>query len=188
MFLSTRFSDALLYATHLHADQTRKGSDIPYISHLMAVCALVLEHGGDEDQAVAALLHDAAEDQGGEATLANIQSRFGARVARMVAELSDTFETPKPPWRKRKEAYLAHLLHVPPDTRLVSLADKVHNARSILADHAQIGADIWARFTQGREGTLWYYRSLTDVFLKIYPGYLASELDRVVTALEKMES
>jgi (p)ppGpp synthase/HD superfamily hydrolase len=187
MPLTSRFTDALIYATHLHANQTRKGSGIPYISHLLAVCALVLEHGGDEDQSIAALLHDAAEDQGGHETLADVQARFGERVARMVAELSDTFETPKPPWRARKEAYLSHLLRAPADTLLVSLADKVHNARTILADYQQVGNDIWKRFKQGQEETVWYYRSLADIFQQIYPGYLTSELNRVVTAMEQLE-
>lgn len=185
MSLSPRFSDALTYANRIHADQTRKGSGVPYISHLLAVCALVMEHGGDEDQAIAALLHDAAEDQGGYETLSDIRARFGERVARMVGELSDTFETPKPPWRTRKETYLAHLPHAPADTLLVSLADKVHNARTILADHAQIGEEIWGRFTQGRDGTLWYYRALAEVFQEINPGYLAGELNRIVTELEQ---
>lgn len=186
MQLSPRFSDALTYAATLHANQTRKGSGIPYLSHLLAVCALVMENGGDEDQAIAALLHDAAEDQGGYATLTEIRTRYGDRVARMVGELSDTLETPKPPWRTRKETYLAHLCHTPADTLLVSLADKVHNARSILADHAQIGNEIWNRFSQSRDGTLWYYRSLADTFQEIYPGYLTGELNRIVTSLEQL--
>jgi len=187
MSLSPHFTEALLYATRLHAAQTRKGSGIPYISHLLAVCALVMEHGGDEDQAIAALLHDAAEDQGGHETLDDIRTRFGERVARLVADLSDTFETPKPPWRARKEAYLAHLPHLPPETLLVSLADKVHNTRTILADHSSIGEEIWKRFKQGRDETLWYYRSLADLFLQISPGFLADELDRVVSELGDLE-
>lgn len=186
MTLSQRFSEALTYAARLHADQTRKGSGVPYISHLLAVCALVLENGGDEDQAIAALLHDAAEDQGGYATIADIRTRFGARVARMVAELSDTFETPKPPWRKRKQDYLAHLPSAPAETWLVSLADKVHNARTILADYHDMGPEIWHRFNQGREGTLWYYRTLADLFLQMTSGFLADELDRVVRELEQL--
>ncbi|GAB4579917.1 MAG: HD domain-containing protein [Anaerolineales bacterium] len=187
IYLTPRFSDALTYTFLIHAEQTRKGSSIPYISHLLAVCALVMEHGGDEDQAIAALLHDAAEDQGGHTTLNDIRTRFGERVARIVEDLSDTLESPKPPWRVRKESYLAHLPHAPADTLLVSLADKVHNARTILADYHQIGAEIWRRFAQGRAGTLWYYRSLADVFLHVYPGYLASELNRIVGELERFE-
>lgn len=185
MALSERFLDALIYATRLHAGQARKGSGIPYISHLLAVCALVLEHGGDEEQAIAALLHDAAEDQGGEPTLENIRDRFGERVARLVSDLSDTFESPKPPWRERKQAYLAHLPLADPDSWLISLADKVHNARTILADYDRVGAKIWGRFTERRSGTLWYYRSLVEAFRQISSGFLVEELDRVVTLLEQ---
>jgi (p)ppGpp synthase/HD superfamily hydrolase len=188
MQLSSQFNTAILYAIELHINQTRKGSGVPYISHLLAVCALVMEHGGDEDQAIAALLHDAAEDQGGEQTLTDIRTQFGERAAQMVADLSDTLETPKPPWRVRKETYLAHLPHTSTDSLLISLADKVHNARSILADHAQVGEKIWERFKQGRGETLWYYRSLADIFQKIYPGYLASELDRVVSEMEQLDA
>lgn len=184
MKLSHRFTKALEYATHIHASQTRKGTGVPYISHLLAVCSLVLEHGGDEGQSIAALLHDAAEDQGGEATLQEIREMFGVRVARLVSDLSDTFETPKPPWHTRKETYLAHLPHADPDAWLISLADKVHNARSILADHAIIGGKIWERFSQSKDSTLWYYRSLADTFQILYPGYLSEELNRVVTTLE----
>ena len=187
MAYSHRFEEALLYATRLHANQVRKGSGIPYISHLLAVCALVMEHGGDEDQAIAALLHDAAEDQGGHKTLNDIRTRFGDRVAHFVVDLSDTFETPKPPWRARKEAYLAHLPNAAPDSLLISLADKVHNARSILADHAIIGEQIWTRFNHGRDGTLWYYRSLVGIFQQCYLGYLTGELNRIVTELERLE-
>lgn len=187
MSLSPRFSDALTYANRIHADQTRKGSGVPYISHLLAVCALVMEHGGDEDQAIAALLHDAAEDQGGYETLSDIRARFGERVARMVGELSDTFETPKPPWRTRKETYLAHLPHAPADTLLVSLADKVHNARTILADYHQVGPEIWSRFNQGREGTVWYYQSLVKVFQQISPSFLTQELSRVVAEMASLD-
>lgn len=187
MAYSHRFEEALLYATRLHANQARKGTGIPYISHLIAVCALVIEHGGDEDQAIAALLHDSAEDQGGHKTLNDIRARFGERVARLVADLSDTFETPKPPWRARKEAYLAHLPNASPDSWLISLADKVHNARTILADHYVIGEAIWTRFNHGREGTLWYYRALVGIFQQVHPGYLTEELDRVVNELEKLE-
>ncbi|NJN44338.1 MAG: HD domain-containing protein [Anaerolineae bacterium] len=186
MSFSPRFTDALVYTAEIHKDQIRKGSGIPYISHLLAVCALVIEHGGDEDQAIAALLHDAAEDQGGYETLTEIRARFGDRVARLVEELSDSFETPKPAWRARKETYLLHLPLAGRDSWLISLADKVHNARTILADHALIGEEIWDRFRQGRAGAVWYYRSLVTLFLKLNPGYLSQELDRVVTEMEKI--
>jgi (p)ppGpp synthase/HD superfamily hydrolase len=186
MAFSFRFTEALIYATEIHSGQYRKSSGIPYISHLLAVCALVIENGGDEDQAIAALLHDAAEDQGGEATLEDIHMRFGDRVAKLVADLSDTFEMPKPPWQARKEAYLTHLPNADPDSWLISLADKVHNVSTILVDYHRIGVDIWNRFKNGRAGTLWYYRSLADIFLNLSPGYLANEFDRIVSELEKL--
>jgi GTP pyrophosphokinase len=149
----------------------------------MAVTALVLENGGDEDLAVAALLHDAVEDQGGYATQEEIRRRFGERVAVVVASLSDTFTHPKPPWRERKEAYLAHLRTASQDVLLVSLADKLHNARSILFDLKKNGPAVWERFKGGKEGSLWYYRSLVTIFNEIMPGPLTEELGRVVSEL-----
>ena len=133
--MSDRFNRALSLASSLHASQARKGGEVPYIAHLLAVCALVLEAGGDEDLAIAALLHDAVEDQGGESTLLIIRQRFGDRVADVVNGCTDTDETPKPPWKQRKQDYLDHLRGAPDDVRLVSAADKVHNARSILFDY-----------------------------------------------------
>ena len=158
---SDRFDEALAYASRLHRDQRRKGTDIPYISHLMSVAALVLEHGGDEDQAIAALLHDAVEDQGGEPILEEIRLRYGDGVAKIVADCSDAWEEPKPPWRERKEAYLAKLPEKDAASLLVSLADKTHNARAILNDLRQIGDDIWDRFNGGKDGTIWYYEALS---------------------------
>lgn len=162
--LADRFEKALAYAARLHARQVRKGSDVPYISHLLAVAALVIEDGGDEDQAIAALLHDAVEDQGGYKTLEEIRHMFGARVANLVEALTDAFTNPKPPWRDRKEQYLVHLRHASPEVRRISLADKLHNARSILRDLRFNGDATWERFNGGKEGTLWYYRTLLDVF------------------------
>ncbi|HXK34176.1 MAG TPA: HD domain-containing protein [Dehalococcoidia bacterium] len=163
--LTKRFDDAFAYAAELHREQKRKGTDIPYVSHLLSVAALVLEHGGDEDEAIAALLHDAAEDQGGQEALNQIRQRFGPAVADIVAACSDTFETPKPPWTERKEAYIAHVRAASPSTRLVSAADKLHNARTILADLRTHGPDVWRRFTVGDpEQILWYYESLLDAF------------------------
>ncbi len=185
MFTS-RFEDALVYAAQLHATQVRKQTDIPYISHLLAVTSLVIENGGGEDEAIAALLHDAVEDQGGAQTRAEIARRFGERVAEMVSQLSDTDATPKPPWRARKEAYLAHLPHAPEAVRLISAADKLHNARTILADYRQNGEPIWRRFRGGKDGTLWYYRSLVEIFTGCGPSPLAAELARTVTELERL--
>lgn len=183
MIPTDRFDDALVYASRLHRNQRRKGTDIPYVAHLLAVAALVIEHGGDEDQAIAALLHDAAEDQGGAATLAEIEARFGSAVARIVGDCTDSWCEPKPPWRARKQAYLEKLAAKPEASLLVSLADKTHNARAILADRRQVGEAIWDRFTGGRDGTLWYYRSLAHCFGTVLPGPLADELQRTVAAL-----
>ena len=178
--LTKRFDDALAYASAIHRKQKRKGTDIPYVSHLLAVASLALEHGADEDQAIAALLHDAAEDQGGDDRLADIRTRFGERVANIVADCTDSWEEPKPDWRPRKEAYLAALPHKAPDSLLVSLADKTHNARAIVADLRIHGDDLWGRFTGGHEGSLWYYQALAQAFSAALPGHLADELRRTV--------
>jgi (p)ppGpp synthase/HD superfamily hydrolase len=147
--LSDRFTQALILATELHATQVRKGTTIPYISHLMGVSSLVLEHGGDEDEAISALLHDAVEDRGGAATLERIRGQFGDRVAAIVEGCTDTQQTPKPPWKERKEAYLKHLHHASTSVCLVSAADKLHNARAILTDLHTYGNALWARFSGG---------------------------------------
>jgi (p)ppGpp synthase/HD superfamily hydrolase len=186
--LSERFLEAFSYAARLHARQTRKGTSIPYIAHLLGVTALVLEDGGSEDEAIAALLHDAVEDQGGRTILEEIRGRFGEEVAVIVAGLTDAYETPKPPWQERKEGYLQHLQHAPPAIMRVSLADKVHNARSLLASLEEEGPQIWQRFRGGLDGTLWYYRSLAEIFQKKAPGYLSAELLRLVEALENHKS
>jgi (p)ppGpp synthase/HD superfamily hydrolase len=178
--LSTRFDDALVFAADLHRTQVRKGTDIPYLSHLMAVAALVLEHGGDEEQGIAGLLHDAAEDQGGVKTLDEIRLRFGEGVARVVADCTDSWVEPKPPWRARKEAYIAALPHKDRRSLLVSLADKAHNAKAILYDLRRVGAALWPRFSGGRDGTLWYYEALAATFRSALPGLLADELGETV--------
>lgn len=181
-----RFREALLYAAQLHATQVRKGSGTPYVAHLLAVAAIVLEHGGDEDEAIAALLHDAIEDQGGDATRREISRRFGPRVTRIVDECTDTDIEPKPPWRARKEAYLAHLPQASASARLVSAADKLHNARSILADYRQLGDAVWQRFKGGRDGTLWYYLELVRIFQEAGRSPLSEELARVVAELQRL--
>ena len=186
MFLTERFEDALLYATRLHARQARKGSGVPYVAHLLGAASIALEHGADEDEAVAALLHDAVEDQGGAATLEEIRRRFGPRVASIVEGCTDADVTPKPPWRERKERYLAHLATAPPSVRLVSASDKLHNARSVLADYRAHGESLWSRFTGGREGTLWYYRALVEAFRAAGTTPLVEELARVVDELERL--
>ena len=186
MSLSTRFEEALILATRLHAGQVRKGTTIPYIAHLLGVTSIVLEHGGDEDEAIAALLHDAAEDQGGQAILEDIRARFGDGVAEIVAGCTDAWTDPKPPWRERKQAYVAALRRASASVRLVSSADKLHNARAILGDYRALGEAVWERFTGGREGTLWYYRALVEVLQATGPSALADELERVVSELERL--
>lgn len=185
--LTENFVDALGYAAELHSRQTRKGGDTPYVGHLLSVAGLVIEAGGTEAQVIAALLHDAAEDQGGEEVLTAIRARFGEDVAGIVAACSDTFETPKPPWRERKEAYLRHLAWGQPDAQLVSLADKVDNARAILRDFRQHGDALWERFNvHDPEEHLWYYRSLHQVFQPRLQTWLVDELGRVVGQLEQL--
>jgi (p)ppGpp synthase/HD superfamily hydrolase len=184
--LSARFDDALVLAHHLHAGQTRKGTSIPYISHLLAVTAIVIENDGTEDEAIAALLHDAIEDAGGDAVRSVIHERFGDEVLAIVEGLTDTDQTPKPPWRARKEAYLAHLCEASASVLLVSLADKIHNAGSVLRDLRNNGDSVWARFTGGKEGTLWYYRALTDTFKTLETSPLVAQLDRIVSELEQL--
>ena len=159
--LGEKFSAALAYAVELHATQARKGGRIPYIGHLLGVASLVIEDGGSEDEIIAALLHDGPEDAGGEPVLREIGRRFGSEVERIVEACSDTFETPKPPWQARKQAYIDHLRGEEIDEKVlrVSLADKVHNARAIAADYRWIGEDIWARFRGGRDGHALVLRS-----------------------------
>lgn len=185
--LTHRFVQAMQYTFHLHARQTRKGTTIPYIAHLLGVTALVLEDGGNEDEAIAALLHDAVEDQGGWETLGQIRLRFGEQVAEIVEGCTDAFETPKPPWRQRKEDYINHLKTATPATRRVSLADKLHNARSILANLRTDGESTWRRFNGGREGTLWYYRTLLEVFQQVERSPMVAELERVVAEIERID-
>jgi (p)ppGpp synthase/HD superfamily hydrolase len=179
--LSRTFDNALVYAADLHRNQWRKGSGIPYIAHLMSVSSRVLSAGGTEIQAIGGLLHDAAEDQGGQATLEIIRKRFGPEVAQIVADCTDAWEVPKPEWRRRKEIYLASLPTKAKDSLLVSLADKLDNAEAILGDYRQIGDEIWDRFTGSRDGTIWYYRALSEIFNRYLPGPLACELERVVS-------
>lgn len=184
--LSNRFEKALILAYQLHKDQKRKDTDIPYIAHLLAVASLVLEAGGGEDEAIAALLHDAAEDQGGKKTLDIIRDEFGEHVAQIVEGCSDSFGFPKPPWNKRKEAYLDHLLQADPGTRLVSLADKLHNCRDILLTYRMIGDSIWDRFKGKKEGTMWYYRELDHIFTQTGTDSLTLEFHRVFTELTSL--
>jgi (p)ppGpp synthase/HD superfamily hydrolase len=182
--LGPRFRRAFLFAAEKHAGQARKASTIPYIAHLMGVASLVLEAGGDENLAIAALLHDVVEDCGGAPMLKEVHRRFGARVAKIVDGCTDADTYPKPPWRERKEAYIRRLKKEDSGTRLVSAADKLNNVRSILSDYRAIGEAVWERFNGGREGTLWYYRTLRDEFLRGKINRITRDFDLAVRDLE----
>jgi (p)ppGpp synthase/HD superfamily hydrolase len=184
--LGGRFQDALIYATQLHCKQARKGSEIPYVSHLLSAAALIIEDRGDEDEVIAALLHDAVEDQGGASRLAEIRQRFGEQVAEIVDGCSDTYECPKPPWRERKERHLEHLRIASHSVRRVVLADTLHNARATLADLRMGGSAVWSRFSVGREETIWYYNAKLAVFEARNPGWMTEELRASVGELERL--
>ena len=164
MFLTLKFSKAVHYAAEVHKTQKRKGTDIPYIAHLLAVASIALEYGANEDEAIAALLHDAPEDAGGQDRLEEIRQQFGDIVADIVQDCSDTFDIPKPPWKKRKKEYIYSIKGKSSSSRLVSAADKLHNARSILLDYRTIGDALWPRFATGKVDVLWYYRSLVTAY------------------------
>jgi (p)ppGpp synthase/HD superfamily hydrolase len=186
LVLTARFHRALVYAARVHARQFRKGTTRPYIGHLLGVTSIVLTHGGDEDEAIAALLHDAVEDQGGKPRLREIRRKFGARVARIVEGCTDSDVEPKPPWLERKREYLRHLRHADSSVRLVSAADKVYNARETLEDFRSHRDALWKRFKGGRQGTLWYYREVGKTLRRKGPKQLAEELDRVVKELARV--
>lgn len=185
-----RFHDALAFAVQLHGADIRKGTMIPYVAHLFSVCSLVQVDGGSEDEAIAALLHDALEDHPKEASREVIAQRFGHDVLAIVEACTDTpagYEGgAKPPWRDRKTAYLEHVRTSGRKPTRVALADKLDNARSILMDHRQIGDQLWSRFNSGKEDQLWYYRSLVSAFREAgAAGFLIDELEDVVTQLER---
>lgn len=185
--LTERFEQALVYATRLHAAQIRKVTGVPYISHLLSVTALVLEDGGDEDEAIAALLHDAVEDQGGAATRAEILMLFGEQIVAIVDGCTESDTLPKPPWKERKQRYLEQLHQGTPAIRRVALADKLHNARSLLLDYRQRGEAIWSVFGAGREGILWFYHSLMSLYRHTDSSPMVEELTRVIDELEQLE-
>jgi (p)ppGpp synthase/HD superfamily hydrolase len=184
--MSPQFADAFAWANHLHARQTRKGSSIPYISHLMIVSATVIEHGGSEDQAIAALLHDAAEDQGGMPRLDQIRRRFGDAVADIVDVCTDTFDDPKPAWRPRKEAYLKRLRNATTGARLVAAADKLHNFSTTRDDLRREGDAAWAKFNAPKEGQLWYFRGCVDALSAQGVTPLVAKLAAVVAEIEEL--
>jgi (p)ppGpp synthase/HD superfamily hydrolase len=183
---SPRFLKALEYAARLHGRQIRKKTDRPYIGHLLNVTSIVIEYGGDEEMAVAALLHDAVEDQGGLLRLRDIRKKFGQRVAHIVDGCTDSYTEPKPPWLERKRAYVARVANEPPETRLVSAADKLSNVRETVHDLREQGNDVFARFAGKKQGTLWYYRALVEEFRKAGATPLVEELARCVDELESL--
>jgi (p)ppGpp synthase/HD superfamily hydrolase len=183
--LGPRLQRAFRYAAEKHDGQTRKQSAVPYLSHLMAVASLVLEAGGDEDMAIAALLHDVVEDCGGMPRLREIRKQFGPRVAKIVEGCTDSFGEPKPEWMQRKKDYLREVKHADAETRLVSASDKLHNVRTILADYRLHGEDIWKRFSGRKEGTLWYYRALSDEYQQRGSNRITGELEIAVAQLER---
>jgi (p)ppGpp synthase/HD superfamily hydrolase len=185
MRLTERFAYACVYAAEVHAAQVRKGTGIPYVSHVLEVASLVIAHQGTEDEAIAALLHDAPEDAGGLDRLEDIRSRFGSTIAAIVDGCTDTYQSPKPPWRARKEAYLERIPGLSDSALLVSVADKVCNVRAVIDDYAVIGEALWERFAGGRD-TLWYYRAAADAFLQTERTPLVDKLDRLVRQLERL--
>lgn len=185
MQLGQRFADALRLANELHSGQTRKASRVPYVSHVLAVTATVLEFGGDEDTAIAALLHDAVEDCGGLATLDMIRAQFGEAVADLVLGCSDATETPKPAWHDRKRRYLDHLPSAPPEVLLISAADKLHNLNSLLREERRHGSELWGFFRAGRDGTLWYFEQLLNIFRQTaVPEALVDQLEQAFRELD----
>ena len=183
--LSARFGDAFKYAHEIHAAQTRKGSASPYIGHLMGVASIVLDDGGNEDEAIGALLHDAAEDHGGRKRLEDIRARFGDAVARIVEDCTDSWETPKPPWADRKREYVDRARALPPGSLRVAAADKVHNAYAILRDLRNVGDEVWTRFNAPADDVLAYYEGLVRSMREAGGGRLVEELDRIVKGIQR---
>ena len=186
--LTDQIAKAMVYAERKHHTQVRKGGDIPYVGHLLSVASLVINDNGSEAQAIAALLHDAVEDQGGPETLQEIREEFGEGVARIVEECSDTDEEPKPPWLERKQAYINHLGAVGEDTLLVSVADKLDNARSMLRDYHEHGPALWQRFNRKNPlDHLWYFGGLLDAYrARGLNSWMVDELARVVDELKTL--
>lgn len=179
---SERLDRALAFAAAEFRHRVRKGSGIPYLTHLLGVMVIVAEHGGDEDQMIAALLHDYLEDIEG-SSVEVLEQQFGERVAGFVVALSDTTVRPKPPWEERKRRYIEHLGAELPDLKLVSAADKLHNARSLLREHATVGDSIWDRFNATCDQTLWYYREVVRALGQGWQHPVLDELAGVVRAL-----
>ena len=183
--LTARFDEAFRYAHEAHGDHTRKGTGAPYIGHLMGVTSIVLDDGGDEDEAIGTLLHDAAEDAGGRERVEDIRPRFGDKVAGIVEDCTDSWETPKRPWAERKQAYVQHARHLAPPSLRVSAADKVHNTYNILRDLRNHGDIVWTRFNAGPDDVMAYYSGLVRAYRESGGGHLVDELERIVKGIER---
>lgn len=186
--LTEKFELALVYATRLHAHQVRKVDGTPYIAHLLSVAALVIEAGGNEAEAIAALLHDSLEDQGGEQTQAEIRQQFGEEVLDIIKGCTESEEIPKPPWMERKQRYLHQLQTASPSVRLVSLADKLHNARSLLASLHKYGEEAWTYFKAGKASKIWFYQALLSIYRTTNQPWMVEELERVLLEIERFRS
>lgn len=181
---SHRLDEAVAFALDSFRTRVRKGTQIPYATHLLQVMVTVAEHGGDEDQCIAAVLHDWLEDIEGASTT-ELSARYGPRVARLVDALSDSTTHPKPPWRDRKERHLEHLRVADPEVKLISAADKLHNCQCIRRDLARIGPSVWDRFNAGRSGTLWYYSAVAEALADGWPHPLVHQLADEVARLHE---
>jgi (p)ppGpp synthase/HD superfamily hydrolase len=197
MALGERFDAALALAHRVHRRQKRKGTSIPYIAHVLGVTALVLEHGGNEDEAIAAVLHDVLEDVAEfgagltvDALSREIEARFGSTALRLVEYMTDTVAHPKPNWPERKALHLRALSQAPPSALLIAAADKLHNVRSLIRDYRSAGEALWERFNPeaGRDRTIAYYRAALELFKARLPGALTDDLEREVIALEELVS
>ncbi|HTM26784.1 MAG TPA: HD domain-containing protein [Vicinamibacterales bacterium] len=183
--LTRRYDDAVAYAHGLHAAQTRKVTGAPYLGHLLGVSSIVIDDGGTEDEAIAALLHDAAEDQGGRDRLEEIRRKFGDAVAKVVEDCTDSWTTPKPPWPERKRKYIDHARTLGPSSLRVSAGDKVHNAYAILRGLRIGGEKVWDAFNAGPDDVLAYYQGLVRSYREAGGGHLVEELDRIVRGIER---
>jgi (p)ppGpp synthase/HD superfamily hydrolase len=183
--LTSRFDEAFRYAHAVHGEQVRKGNHTPYIGHLMSVASIVLDDGGSEDEAIGALLHDAAEDHGGRTRLEEIRARFGEAVAKIVEDCTDSWDTPKRPWVDRKRDYVKHAHTLGPSSLRVSAADKVHNSYAILRDLRNAGEKVWTRFNAPADDVVAYYESLVRAFRAAGGGPLVAELERIVKGIQR---
>jgi GTP pyrophosphokinase len=183
--LTPRFDEAFRYAHEVHGDQTKKRTAVPYLAHLMGVASLVLDEGGNEDDAIAALLHDAAEDHGGRERLEDIRSRFGDAVAKIVEDCTDSWSTPREPWVARKQKYVEHARTLSPSSLRVSAADKVHNTYFILRELRNVGEQIWERYEARPDDVLAYYQALVRSYRDAGGGRLVDELERIVRGIER---